>query len=152
MSNVDSQRRPIRSDYCAIAVQQRVLQHIRGKGGHLGARPAAHQTDDALPAGFHAATIRAGLLIRHLPFSRMPHRKREAEADASAAYHAAVSAEEKLARLLGLWLVKDMKSKSDQVTLLRRAGFEVSEVASLLDMTENNVMVTDHLGRKKTVD
>jgi DNA-directed RNA polymerase specialized sigma24 family protein len=75
----------------------------------------------------------------------MPHRKREA----SASYHAAVSAEEKLARLLGLLLVKDMKSKSDQVTLLRRAGFEVSEVASLLDMTENNVMVTDHLGRKK---
>ncbi|HMF23714.1 MAG TPA: hypothetical protein VKG24_16520 [Pseudolabrys sp.] len=82
----------------------------------------------------------------------MPHRKEQAEAVASVSHYAAVSAEEKLARLLGLLLVKDMKSKSDQVTLLRRAGFKVSEVASLLDMTENNVTVVDNLGRKKTVD
>jgi hypothetical protein len=60
-----------------------------------------------------------------------------------------VSADEKIARLLGLLLVKDMKIKSDQVATLRRVGFDVSEVANMLRMTENHVMVADHLGRKK---
>jgi len=60
-----------------------------------------------------------------------------------------VSAEEKIARLLGLLLVKDIKKKTDQVPLLRRVGFEVSEVADILGMTENHVKVADHLGRKK---
>jgi|GEM_PF-1751377 len=60
-----------------------------------------------------------------------------------------VSAEEKIARLLGLLFVKDIKKKTDQVPLLRRIGFEVSEVANMLNMTENHVKVADHLGRKK---
>ena len=34
MSNVDSPHRSIGFDYCAIAMRQRVLQHIRGKSGH----------------------------------------------------------------------------------------------------------------------
>jgi hypothetical protein len=62
-----------------------------------------------------------------------------------------VPAEEKIARLLGLLLVKDSKNASDQVTLLRRAGFEVSDVAAMLNMTENHVRVADHHGRKKKV-
>jgi DNA-directed RNA polymerase specialized sigma24 family protein len=61
-----------------------------------------------------------------------------------------VSAEEKIARLLGLMVVKDIEKKTDQVPLLRRAGFGVSEVADMLGMTENHVKVADHLGRKKT--
>ena len=61
-----------------------------------------------------------------------------------------VSAEEKIARLLGLFVVKDIKKKTDQVPLLRRVGFEVSEVADMLGMTENHVKVADHHGRKKT--
>lgn len=32
------------------------------------------------------------------------------------------------------------------------SAFEVSEVASMLNMTENHVMVADHLGRKKKAD
>jgi DNA-directed RNA polymerase specialized sigma24 family protein len=60
-----------------------------------------------------------------------------------------VSAEEKIARLLGLLVVKDIKKQTDQVPLLRRVGFEVSEVADMLGMTENHVRVADHHGRKK---
>ena len=60
-----------------------------------------------------------------------------------------VSSEEKIARLLGLLLIKDMENKVDQVTLLRSAGFEVSDVASMLGMTENHVGVAAHAGRKK---
>lgn len=33
--------------------------------------------------------------------------------------------------------------------MLRSAGFEVSDVADMLGMTENHVKVADHLGRKK---
>ena len=60
-----------------------------------------------------------------------------------------VSADEKIARLLGLLLVKDIKKKQDQVPLLRRVGFEVSEVADMLGMSTNHVKVADHHGRKK---
>lgn len=60
-----------------------------------------------------------------------------------------VSADEKIARLLGLLLVRDVKMKTDKVPLLRSAGFEVSEVANMLGITENHVKVADHLGRKK---
>ena len=34
MSNVDSPHRPIGFDYCAIAMRQRVLQHIHPDNGH----------------------------------------------------------------------------------------------------------------------
>jgi hypothetical protein len=35
--NIDSRHRPVRFDYCAIAMQQRVLQHIRSNSGHWSA-------------------------------------------------------------------------------------------------------------------
>ena len=60
-----------------------------------------------------------------------------------------VSSEEKIARLLGLIAIKDLEQKTEQVTLLRAVGFEVSEVASMLGMSENHVNVAAHHGRKK---
>lgn len=60
-----------------------------------------------------------------------------------------VSPEEKIARLLGLLLVKDIEQKTGQVTTLRSAGFAVSEVAVMLGLTENHVNVAAHHGRKK---
>jgi DNA-directed RNA polymerase specialized sigma24 family protein len=60
-----------------------------------------------------------------------------------------VPADEKIARLLGMLLVKDIKKKTDQVPTLRSVGFTVGEVAEMLGMTENHVKVADHLGRKK---
>jgi DNA-directed RNA polymerase specialized sigma24 family protein len=44
---------------------------------------------------------------------------------------------------------KDMEQVNERVTLLRAVGFTVSEVASILGITENNVRVATHLGRKK---
>ena len=60
-----------------------------------------------------------------------------------------VSSEEKIARLLALMFVKDTKKKTDQVPILRSVGFQISEVAEMLGMTENHVRVADHHGRKK---
>ena len=59
-----------------------------------------------------------------------------------------VPAEEKIARLLGMLLVKDMEQKTEQVTLLRSIGFEVAEVAAMLGITENHVNVAAHYGRR----
>lgn len=79
-------------------------------------------------------------------------KRRPSDLGADASGKGRVSADEKIARLLGLLLVKEIKNATDQVPLLRRAGFEVSEVAQMLNMTENHVRVADHLGRKKKAD
>jgi len=71
-------------------------------------------------------------------------RRRPAGADAEPQ----VSAQEKIARLLALLLVKDVKNNTEKVPLLRRVGFSVAEVADLLDISTNQVSVADHLGRK----
>ena len=60
-----------------------------------------------------------------------------------------VSSEEKIARLLGIIVIKGIESRGDQATLLRSVGFEVAEVASMLGMSENHVKVASHHGRKK---
>ncbi len=75
--------------------------------------------------------------------------RRQRRKGAVAAEDQRVAGEEKIARLLGLLLVKDVEKKTDKVPMLRRAGFSVSEVAALLDMEENHVRVADHQGRKK---
>ncbi len=77
----------------------------------------------------------------------MAARKRKVAAEANG--NKSVPPAEKIARLLGLLLVKDIKKKTDQVPMLRSVGFEVSEVANMLGMTENHVKVADHQGRKK---
>jgi hypothetical protein len=79
----------------------------------------------------------------------MPPRKRKPAGDTDCGARRRISAEDKIARVLGLLLVRDIKKKTDQVPLLRSIGFEVSEVAAMLDMTENHVKVADHLGRKR---
>ena len=79
----------------------------------------------------------------------MAKRRRRAPADANSNARRRIPAEEKIARLLGLLLIKDIIKKTDQVPLLRSAGFEVSEVADLLGITEKHVTVADSQGRKK---
>jgi len=75
--------------------------------------------------------------------------KRRAHTEENGGAGRGVSAETKIARLLGLLLVKDIKKKTDQVTLLRSAGFGVSEVADMLGITEKHVTVAHVRGRKK---
>jgi hypothetical protein len=60
-----------------------------------------------------------------------------------------VSADEKIARLLGILATKDIEQISERVTLLRAVGFSVSEVAGILGMTENHVSVAAHHGPTK---
>jgi DNA-directed RNA polymerase specialized sigma24 family protein len=60
-----------------------------------------------------------------------------------------VSADEKIARLLGILATKDIAQIGERVTLLRAVGFSVPEVAGILGMTENNVRVASHHGRNK---
>ena len=60
-----------------------------------------------------------------------------------------VSAQEKIARVLGLLLVKDLRSKNEQVPLLRTAGFSVPEVATMLGIGEGHVRQADYESRKK---
>ena len=59
-----------------------------------------------------------------------------------------VSSEEKIARLLGLLLVKDITQQNEKVPLLRTAGFSVGEVAEILRMDENQVSVVDYQSRR----
>ncbi len=60
-----------------------------------------------------------------------------------------VPAEERIARLLALLLVKEIPVKDDKVRHLRAAGFEVSDVANMLNMTNHAVSVADSRGKKK---
>jgi hypothetical protein len=79
----------------------------------------------------------------------MARRRRKRKSAAEDGRNGGVPAADKIARLLGMLLVKDIKKKTDQVPLLRSAGFAVSEVADMLGMAENHVRVADHHGRKK---
>lgn len=79
----------------------------------------------------------------------MANQESSARANEQSGTRRRVPADEKIARLLAMLLVKDIKKKTDQVPLLRSAGFEISEVATMLGMTENHVKVADHHGRKK---
>lgn len=87
-----------------------------------------------------------------VPKQKAKPRRKAAAASGAGSANLKVSAEEKIARLLGLLFVKDIKKKTDQVPILRSVGFQISEVADLLNMTENHVRVADHTGRKKKAD
>ena len=59
-----------------------------------------------------------------------------------------VPADEKIARLLALIATRGINDKQEQVGILRAAGFEIAETASLLQMSENNVSVMMYRARK----
>jgi DNA-directed RNA polymerase specialized sigma24 family protein len=60
-----------------------------------------------------------------------------------------VSAQDKIARMLGILAVKDKTEPADQVVLLQGAGFEKAEIASMLGISENNVSVINYRLRNK---
>ena len=78
----------------------------------------------------------------------MPPKRNGSRAAKPAKKTEPVGAQERIARLLGLLVVKDISRRTEQVILLRSAGFEISEIAQMLGMTENHVMVPSHHGRK----
>lgn len=60
-----------------------------------------------------------------------------------------LSGADKIANLLALMVIKDIEQISEKATILRSAGFQIAEVAALLSMTELNVRVATHAGRKR---
>jgi hypothetical protein len=62
----------------------------------------------------------------------------------------AVSPEEKIARLLGLLVVRDIDTSAEKVKLLRNIGFSISEVALMLDVSENAVADASHRARNNS--
>jgi hypothetical protein len=79
----------------------------------------------------------------------MARRRRKRKSAAEDGKDGGVPAADKIARLLGMLMVKDLKKRTDQVPLLRSAGFAVSEVADMLGIDENHVRVADHHGRRR---
>lgn len=79
----------------------------------------------------------------------MVQRKNKSPTAGTSTVRPRVSAEEKIARVLGMLLVKDIEKKADRVPMLRNIGFEFAEIAEILEMTLNHVQVADHRSRKK---
>lgn len=60
-----------------------------------------------------------------------------------------LSPENRIARLLGLLVIKDIEQQSDQVAMLRAAGFDIAEIADMLGVTSNYVSVAIYQSRAK---
>jgi hypothetical protein len=59
-----------------------------------------------------------------------------------------VSSYDKIARLLGLLAIKELKQQSEKIALLRAAGFEPSEVSTMLGISNNQVSVVMYKARR----
>jgi DNA-binding NarL/FixJ family response regulator len=55
----------------------------------------------------------------------------------------------RIAKLFALYLLKDVSEESQKVTRLDAVGFSSSEIAGLLDKTENNVRAQISQAKKK---
>lgn len=53
-----------------------------------------------------------------------------------------------LTKLLAFNIIRDKKTVSEQIDALTKAGLKASEIASLVDRTENQVYVTQNMLRK----
>lgn len=73
----------------------------------------------------------------------MPPKRRSAEAADQ------VPADEKLARLVAMMVVRDIDQPADKIQLLKAAGFGVAQMAPILGMTENAINIALHRARKK---
>jgi len=55
----------------------------------------------------------------------------------------------RIAKLFALYLLKDVDDEAKKVTRLKAVGFSASEIAELLDKTEQNVRVQISQAKKK---
>jgi DNA-binding NarL/FixJ family response regulator len=55
----------------------------------------------------------------------------------------------RIAKLFALYLLKDVEDEGEKITQLNAVGFSASEIAALLDKTENNVRVRISTSRTK---
>jgi hypothetical protein len=70
----------------------------------------------------------------------VPKAKKQANKSAakSSVRQEPLRSEEKIARLLGLIAIQSIRSKPEQVTLLRGAGFTIPEMMEMLDLPDSN--------------
>jgi DNA-binding NarL/FixJ family response regulator len=55
----------------------------------------------------------------------------------------------RIAKLFGLYMVRDIEDESKKVTRLNAVGFSTAEIALMLDKTEQNVRVQISQSKKK---
>jgi DNA-binding NarL/FixJ family response regulator len=55
----------------------------------------------------------------------------------------------RIAKLFALYMLKDVDDEGKKVTRLNAVGFSTSEIAALLDKTENNISVQLSQAKKK---
>lgn len=80
----------------------------------------------------------------------MPQRAKRPRSDEAAKIEENLpSADEKIARLLGFFMTKDMK-QTEQVRRLSGIGFTNSGVAAILGITSNNVAVALYQYKKQS--
>jgi DNA-directed RNA polymerase specialized sigma24 family protein len=60
-----------------------------------------------------------------------------------------LAAEEKIARMLGILAVQNVRGKVEQVVLLRSGGFSIPEIAEMLDLPQNTVSVRLYTAKQK---
>jgi DNA-directed RNA polymerase specialized sigma24 family protein len=60
-----------------------------------------------------------------------------------------IGADDKVARLLALLVIKDVEDKQEQALLLNSAGFTAGEIAQILRVGDNYVHVALHRTRPK---
>jgi DNA-directed RNA polymerase specialized sigma24 family protein len=56
----------------------------------------------------------------------------------------------RIAKLLALYLIRDIEEESKKVTRLNAVGFSTAEIAAMLDKTEDNVRVQMSQSKKKS--
>jgi hypothetical protein len=60
-----------------------------------------------------------------------------------------LSAEDKIARILGILAVKDVADSVDKVVMLQGAGFGSGEISSMLDITRNAIDLINFKRRQR---
>lgn len=60
-----------------------------------------------------------------------------------------LSAEDKIARILGILAVKDVPDSADKVVMLQGAGFGSPEISSMLDITRNAIDLINFRRRQR---
>lgn len=57
--------------------------------------------------------------------------------------------EEKIARMLGILALQNLKGRPEQASMLRSGGFTHKEIAEMLDTSENGVSVLLYTAKQK---
>ncbi|MGA8429802.1 MAG: hypothetical protein WB729_08280 [Candidatus Sulfotelmatobacter sp.] len=61
-----------------------------------------------------------------------------------------LTAEDKIARILGILAVKDVADSADKVVMLQGAGFGSGEISSMLDITRNAIDLINFKRRQRS--